>query len=133
LDGEPIQARRATLGYRLKRRARKHAALLFAAALVLSAMGAVGGDALHARRAAAEQARLAQEFGQEIERNDAVVRYVALLPLHDTRRERQIVESRMQALAAQILELGPVAEGPGHYALGRGWLSIDRPADAERE
>jgi serine/threonine-protein kinase len=133
LDGEPIQARRATLGYRLRRRARKHAALLVAAGLVLSAVGAVGGYALHARRAAAEQARLAQQFGQEIERNDAVVRYAALLPLHDTRRERQIIQNRMQALAAQILELGPIAEGPGHYALGRGWLSIDRPADAERE
>lgn len=133
LDGEPIQARRASFGYLLRKRARKHAGLLTAAGLVLSAVGAVGGYALHARRAAAEQARLAQQFGQEIERNDAVLRYAALLPLHDTRRERQMVESRMQALSAEMADLGPIAEGPGHYALGRGWLALDRPADARRE
>jgi serine/threonine-protein kinase len=133
LDGEPISARRAGLAYRLRKRARKHAGLLAAAGLLFTSLIAVGGYALHARRAAAEQARLAQEFGQEIERNDAVLRYAALLPLHDTRRERQIVELRMQALEEKMRELGPAAAGPGHYALGRGWLALERPDDARRE
>lgn len=133
LDGEPIQARRAGLGYLLRKRARKHAPLLVAAALVLLAGASGGGYALHVRRAAAEQARLAQQFGQEIERNDAVLRYSALLPLHDTRRERRLVEARMQALTSQMAQLGSAAQGPGHYALGRGWLALERADDARRE
>ena len=132
-DGEPIHARRTSVGYRLLKRARKHLALV-STALVLVVVGVAGsGYALHARRQAAEQARLAHAFGQEVERNDAVARYAALLPLHDTRRERAVIEGRMADLERRIAELGDAAEGPGRYALGRGYLVLERPAEARRE
>ncbi len=133
LDGEPIQARRARLGYRLARRARKHLALLSTATVLVVGGASMAGYALHARRAAAEQARLAHAFGQDVERNDAIARYAALLPLHDTRRERAIIEKRMAALERRTSELGALAEGPGRYALGRGYLVLERPDDARRE
>jgi serine/threonine-protein kinase len=132
-DGEPIHARRTSIGYRLVKRARKHKALV-SAALVLLVAGLVGGAyALHARTVAAEQARLAHAFGQEVERNDAVARYAALLPLHDTRKERATIEARMKELETRIAALGGAAEGPGRYALGRGYLVLERPAEARRE
>ncbi|HEY2745972.1 MAG TPA: serine/threonine-protein kinase [Polyangia bacterium] len=132
-DGEPILARRSSLGYRIVRRARKHKALV-STALALVVAGVVGGIwAAHARAQAAEQARLANEFGQEVERNDSLARISALLPLHDTRKERQIIEARMKELEARIAALGDAAEGPGRYALGRGYLVLERPADARRE
>jgi serine/threonine-protein kinase len=133
LDGEPIHARRSSLGYRLAKRARKHIALLSALTLVLVAGVTLAAYAWHARRMAGEQARLAHTFGQEVERNDAIARYAAMLPLHDTRRERSIIEQRMADLETRIHQLGTVAEGPGRYALGRGWLMLDRPEDARRE
>ncbi|MGZ3407796.1 MAG: hypothetical protein ACXVAN_15200, partial [Polyangia bacterium] len=132
-DGEPIHARRSSLAYRIVKRARKHKALVSAAMVVLVAAVAGGSYALHARRAAEEQARLAHAFGQEVERNDAVARYAALLPLHDTRRERATIEARMKELVARIGTLGDAAEGPGRYALGRGSLVLERPAEARRE
>jgi eukaryotic-like serine/threonine-protein kinase len=132
-DGEPIHARRTGLGYRLLKRARKHRALVSTALVLLVAGAASGGWALHARRVADEQARLAHAFGQEVERNDALARYAALLPLHDTRRERAMIEARMAELSQRIAALGDVAEGPGRYALGRGYLVLERPSEARRE
>lgn len=132
-DGEPIQARRSSLGYRVVKRLRKHVALVSATAVLLGAGVVGGGWALHLRRLADEQARLAHAFGQEVERIDAMARYAALLPLHDTRRERATIEARMGELSARIAELGDVAEGPGRYALGRGYLILERPGDARRE
>ena len=132
-DGEPIHARRSSIGYRLLKAARKHTALVSTALVVLIAGVAGGAYALHARRAAEEQARLAHAFGQEVERNDAVARYAALLPLHDTRKERATIEARMKELEARIGTLGDAAEGPGRYALGRGYLTLERPGDARRE
>ncbi|MDB4966513.1 MAG: Protein kinase [Myxococcales bacterium] len=133
VDGEPILARRTSLGYRVAKRARKHLALVSTAAVVLVAALVLTGYAIHAKRAAAEQAQLAHAFGQEVERNDAIARYAALLPLHDTRRERTIIAARMAALESRIAALGGVAEGPGRYALGRGYLVLERPVEARRE
>src|SRR4051812_41918745 len=88
IDGDPIHARRTSLAYRILKVARKHTAMVSAGAVLLVAAVAGGAYALHARTVAAEQARLANAFGQEVERNDAVARYAALLPLHDTGKER---------------------------------------------
>jgi serine/threonine-protein kinase len=133
LDGEPIHARAASLGYRILKRAHKHRALLTTTLLVLAVGVGLGGYALRVRSTALTQARLAQSFGQEVERNDAVGRYSALLPLHDTRRERRLVEERMAEISREMQALGAVAEGPGHYALGRGWLTLERPDEAQKE
>jgi len=132
-DGEPIHARRSSLGYRLVKRARKHKALVSAAAVLLVGAIAGGSYALHLRTVSAEQARLANAFGQEVERNDALARYAALLPLHDTENERATIEARLKALESRIAALGGVAEGPGRYALGRGYLVLERPDLARRE
>ncbi|HNN97103.1 MAG TPA: protein kinase, partial [Pseudomonadota bacterium] len=73
LDGEPVKARHIGLGQRLLRRAKKHKPLVaLAAALLLSLAGLVGYGirtrivAAERERAAREQARLAQNLGQEI-------------------------------------------------------------------
>jgi serine/threonine-protein kinase len=92
-----------------------------------------GALAYRARRAVAEQARLGQQFGQEVERIAAMSRYGASLPLHDTRLERDAILARMEALKERMRELGPLAEGPGHEALGRGYLALERYPEALRE
>jgi eukaryotic-like serine/threonine-protein kinase len=132
-DGEPIHARRTSLGYRMIKGARKHRTLVAAASVLALAAMVSGAWALHARTVAAEQARLAHSFGEEVARNDAVARYAELLPLHDTRKERATIEARMHELESRIAALGGAAEGPGRYALGRGYLVLQRPAEARRE
>jgi predicted Ser/Thr protein kinase len=124
LDGEPVLARRAGFRYRLTKKIRKNKAIFVVsgASLILILVFAILG--LRVRFNAAEQARLAQKFGQEIEKMDSTMRYAYLLPLHDIRMEKQMVKQRMRAIEMQIKQMGKVAKGPGEYALGRGWMSL---------
>ena len=87
----PIRARRAGAGCAPRcwccwRRRSSRAAVVRAARLS------------SAPQRVAEQARLAQQFGQEVERIAAISRYAASLPLHDTRRERDAIRARMERL-----------------------------------
>jgi serine/threonine-protein kinase len=107
--------------------------LVLVSLAALGGAGALGVTALNTRRRAAAATRIAQQFGQSIEKTTAIARESALLPLHDTRRERDEIQRRMAALEQSMKSLGDVASGPGHYALGRGWLALDRYEEAVRE
>ena len=120
---DPWRAR-ATLGYRLAKRARKHVALVVASTLTVLIAIIFGGIALHTRSTAARRAELARDFGQEVESIAAISRYSALMPLHDTRPEMEEIRKRMTRLEARMRGLGAIAAGPGHHALGRGWLAL---------
>jgi tetratricopeptide (TPR) repeat protein len=108
-------------------------ALAVASSVALVSAAVAGGLAYKARRGAAERARLAQQFGQEVEKISAIARYAAFLPLHDTRREMDTIRARMERLRERMRTLGPLAAGPGHHALGRGYLALERYDDALRE
>jgi serine/threonine protein kinase len=123
LRADPAEARR--------RRLRGALGVIAAAALVIAV--AAGGLAFQARRDAAEQARVAQKFGQEVEQIAAIARYAALLPLHDTRQETDFIRARMEQLKERMRRLGPHATGPGHHALGRGYLALEQYDEAVRE
>ena len=136
LDGEPVSAQRAGLTYRLRKRIHKHRrALTAAAVLVVLFVIALGWglqarrEEQHARREAAERERLARRFTERVEGIEASARYSALSRLHDIRADQQALRRRMDELAADVARGGPLASGPGHYALGRGWLALgDRKA-----
>ena len=130
LDGEPIHARRASITYRLAKRAKKNLGLVIAGSVALVAAITLGSYAIYAQRTAAEQARLARRFGQEVEKIDALSRYAALLPLHDTRREQQAIRAKMDAIETAMRALGDVAVGPGQSALGRGYLALGKIEEA---
>jgi len=84
----------------------------------------LAGVALHVRWTAARQSVLAQRFGQDVEKMDNILRVAHLMPLHDTRPERRMVLDRISSLEADLKVLGRAGQGPGHYALGRAWLSL---------
>jgi len=124
LNGEPVRAKPAGWVYRVAKKARKNKALVgvtFVSLLIVLTFTVLG---LRARWNAAQQALLAQQFGQEIERMDSTMRYAYLLPMHDIRREKQIVKRRMGMIEIQISKMGEIARGPGDYALGRGWMAL---------
>jgi serine/threonine-protein kinase len=131
LDGEPVMARRASTRYRLAKKLRKHRSLVVVAGAALVAAGSLGLVSYRERRDAAERARLAQQLGQEVAQMESGLRYGHLAPLHDTRSERERMRARMKDLAARMARLGAIAEGPAHYALGRGHLAL-REWDAAR-
>jgi serine/threonine-protein kinase len=127
LDGEPIQAKRASWGYVLWKKAQKHKLLTaLLGLLVLGALG-LGGAWVAAQRHAAEQARLARELGESVKETELFLRAAYGLPLHDVERERDLVRAKLEELQQRMGAAGKAGEGPGHYALGRGQLALGDP------
>jgi serine/threonine-protein kinase len=132
LDGEPIAARRASIGYRLVKQARKHAALVATAAVALLLVLAVATLGLRARAAARKQAELAAEFSRTLEDVDGILRVAHMAPLHDVRRSKAQVRARLDRIAERMRAAGELALGPGEYALGRGRLALGEAAEARQ-
>ncbi|MBJ6759714.1 protein kinase [Myxococcaceae bacterium JPH2] len=124
LEGEPVQARQG-LGYRLRKKARRHRVALATGAAALALVSGAVGQTLHARREVAERERLSRRFTERVERIEAAARYSALARLHDTREDRAALRQSMDALEAEVREAGAQARGPGQYALGRALLVLD--------
>jgi len=82
---------------------------------------------VNSRRQASRRAEIAQRFGQEAERIEWFLRHAQALPQHDIRREQQLMKERLQRLQLQIRQLGPLAQGPGNFALGRGYARLNQP------
>ena len=125
LAGETVQARHAGLIYRTHRRFMRHKALAVtgtvAVVLVLLALGV----ALKTRLDAGRRERLAQHFMESMARIESLARYSALSPLHDIREDLGAVRAHMTQLQEDMKQAGALANGPGHYALGRGYWSLD--------
>jgi serine/threonine-protein kinase len=125
LAGEPVLARPTGLLYRIQRRIRKHKhmALVSAAALLVVLLALAG--TLRTRREASRRETLAQQFTESMARIESLTRYSALSPLHDIRPDLQAVQAHMAQLREQMQQAGSLANGPGHYALGRGYMTLD--------
>lgn len=130
LAAEPVAARPAGLWYRLQRRARKHRQLTaVGAAALLAVLGALG-MVVKTRREAGRREHLAQQFTEAMARIDSMARYSALSPPHDIRPDLRAVRDQMTQLQADMARAGALANGPGHYALGRGFWALDDPEKA---
>ncbi|AGP40472.1 serine/threonine-protein kinase [Sorangium cellulosum] len=125
LNGDAVAARATGAWYRLQKRLAKHrravAAAAVAGAVVLGALG----FGLRARSEAAARERLARRFTEQVEQIESMARYSALSPLHDIRGDQAAIRAKMGELEAEIRRAGPIAVGPGNYALGRGYLALD--------
>ncbi|WP_437689903.1 protein kinase domain-containing protein [Sorangium sp. So ce176] len=143
LEGEPIEARPASLVYSALKRARKHRLAVSAAAAALVVLSLSGAVALRAKLAAARQAELAahvaslaEGFGQDVKEMELFMRYAYALPLHDVSREKEVIRARMGEIDRKMQAMrgaaGDLVEGPGRYALGRGHLALHEPEEALR-
>lgn len=132
LDGEPVLARKTSLSYRLMKRARKNKTLVAVSGAALIAILVLAAYGIQTTLQARARAALAQRFGQQIERMDAILRVGHTIPLHDTRQERRMIESQVADIRSQLGRLGSVGIGPGNYALGRAALALDDPAGARK-
>src|SRR5262249_25671183 len=127
---DPVRARRLSFGYVLLRRARRHKALVALAGAVLVTALFLAAIWIRARRLAAEQANLSRELGEDAKAMEVFLRVAYGLPLHDIEHEKDIVRARLRSVEARMAAAGRVGEGPGHYALGRGYLALQEPEQA---
>ncbi len=133
LAGEPIEGRRLSLGQRLRQRARRHRALVVLGAWSLAIILAVAAFGIRTWVRSADRARLAQQLGQDTKEIESSLRVSYLLPLHDTRPDRDTVRKRMRAIEALHPDLGSLGDAILHEALGRGYLALHEWAKADTE
>lgn len=129
-SGQPVLARPQTLGYVLRKHLARHrwawlAGGVAAALLLLASAGWV-----NSRRQSTARAEIARLFGQEAERIEWFLRHAKALPLHDLRREQDLMVERLDRLKERIETVGPFAQGPGSFALGRGYAQLGRHQEA---
>ena len=132
LAGEPITARPATIGYKLGKWIRKNRGLAAAGAAVLIAFASVVGYALRSNLQARRQAAIAQELLVQANEIDEMVRITAMMPLHDRRADESRIGRRLNQIEERTSRLGQLGFGPGHYAIGRGYLALQRYPEALR-
>jgi hypothetical protein len=134
LDGAPVLARpRPGLGYRLRKTVRRHWRPLLVAIAMVATVAIAVGYGWRERAAAGQRAALARKFTERVERIEALARYAALAPPHDLAPDRAQIRGLMADLTAEIRAGGALAEGPGRYALGRGYLALGDDARALTE
>jgi len=132
--GEPIAARApgALAGHwRLRRRA-----WLRSLAAALACGGLAAGLVLAQRRLAAagqRSAEWARYYVQAAADLDQALRLEQVLPGHDLRPAQGRLRARLQAIQARMPAQGPEAQGPAHFALGRGRLLLGDPGGAQAE
>ncbi|APR88672.1 Hypothetical protein A7982_14021 [Minicystis rosea] len=124
LHGDPVLARRVGLVYRARRQIMRHRRVAAALAVALVGMVTALAWVLVVRAESADRERLARRFTEQVEHIEAMARYSALSPAHDTRADERALRTKMDALAAEIARAGKAAQGPGLYALGRGHLAL---------
>jgi serine/threonine-protein kinase len=133
LDGDPIEARRASLAYRLAKRIQKNkalAAVVIGATVTILSLAGLGLTLILRARA---QAQSAQRFGREAERMEALLFKTYSLPLHDVRRERDQVLGQLDRIREELKGQGRWSQAAGRLALGRGLAALGRFEEARTE
>ncbi|MFP2933912.1 serine/threonine-protein kinase, partial [Pyxidicoccus sp. 3LG] len=127
LEGEPVLARRG-VGYRLRKKARKHRVALVAGAAALTVVTLAVGQTVRARSEVAERERLASRFTERVERIESSARYSgAVAPARHPRRPQGPARENGRAggrgaagghagHGARTVRPGPRAARPGRCA-----------------
>jgi serine/threonine-protein kinase len=124
LANEPITARRASIVYKLNKKIRRHPGLVTAAVIVALSFAALGALSLRANLRTRRQAAIAQSLTEQAKEIESFARVAAMMPLHDRTPERGVIRQRLAAIEEEMARLGAISDGPGHYALGRGYLTL---------
>ncbi|MCG6948527.1 MAG: protein kinase [Acidobacteria bacterium] len=124
LGREPIAARPASLLYKLNKWIRKNPGLVAAAVIVALSFAALGSLALRSILRTRRQAAIAQSLTERAKEIEGFARVAAMMPLHDRTSERGVIRQQMLDIEAEMARLGSISDGPGHYALGRGYLTL---------
>lgn len=124
LDGDLITARQPTIIYRLKRKIVKYKWATFFLTIAFLTVMVFTILWLQTKSKAAQRTLIAQQLGQEVEKIESIIQYAHLLPLHNITGEKKQIREKIKRIEQKIAEVGSIAHGPGHYAMGRGYVAL---------
>lgn len=130
LAGAPVLAARGSWAYSVRRRARQHRVLIGAALIGMLGIIALIGMKVRDQRYSDRRARLSHELGREVELSEQFLRAADLLPLHDVRREQDVVISNIHRIQATLPTLDHEEAPLAEHALGRAYLALRQYAEA---
>jgi len=132
LAGEPIQARPVGPVGRLWRWSKRRPALAATAATgILAAVLLLAWNG-HIRATSRLREQAAQRFALKIRDAEHLLRIERMMPGHDIRPAEARLRTRMAQIRQSLNRLGKQSQGPGHYALGRGYLALKQYPEATR-
>lgn len=140
LSSQKVAARRLSYSYRLSYWAKNNRTLAALTAALLCSVIVGSGYGIRARwvaiqkeRRAKEQAELSRWIGQNVKDLEWVARTAYLLPLHDTRYEKELVQQRMAEIETELARHPDIGPKLLAYARGRGLLSLHKWKEASAE
>lgn len=125
LCGEPITAKKPNFATKLRLFFKRHKWWVRTVGFSMAAVFAVVIWSFFARKQLAQQAKVAAEFIKSSEELEAQQRFFAMLPPHSLQQDKTHLETMIGKVTQQMNVLGTVADGPGAYALGRGYLALN--------
>ncbi|CAM2067040.1 Non-specific serine/threonine protein kinase [Sulfidibacter corallicola] len=125
LVGDPIMARPPSLSYYLKKKLIKHHTVVGVASVAIFLFLLMGGLSLRAHFKNKERARLMQRFVAQVEGMEWFLRVAHMLPRHDMRPQEERVREMIGTIRNDMDAVGSWGAGPGHYAIGRGYLLLE--------
>lgn len=129
LDGEPIHARPLSPWRKILYRINKHRTVVAMGVVALLLSGLTLGWGLW--RAGVRE-ELAQNLTRQVADIESMARFVYMSRPHDVRNDMQRLQTRLDDLRDVMNRAGRLGEGPGNYALGRGYLALN-DLDAARD
>lgn len=130
LAGAPVLAAQGSWSYSLRRRVRRHRVLLGGVLVAMLGLAGLIGMKVTDQRLSDRRARLSHELGREVELSEQFLRAAELLPLHDVRREQEVVLATIGRIEAQLPTLDRAEAALAEHALGRAYLALRQYAAA---
>ncbi|MBI2838960.1 MAG: protein kinase [Acidobacteria bacterium] len=125
IAGDPVQARGTTWRYRTLKRIRKHKMVAIPVAIAIVIIVALVGVGIRMQFQARHREVLARQLGQDLEEIDNIMRSAYMMPPHDIRREKKMVQDRIREIEARMRESGRAGQAVGNFALGRAYRILE--------
>jgi len=124
LKGEHLLARPASFWERLGKKAARHKNMVATGLVALLLLMLSLSWGVYGRRQTAAQKALIASFTAKVENMRALARLMYMSPLHNLTENRKLIREHMAIIQAEMDQLGPTSFGPGHFALGCGYMEL---------
>lgn len=125
IAGDPVQARGTTWRYRTIKRIRKHKMVAIPVSIAIVIIMVLVGVGIRMQFQARHREVLARQLGQDLEEIDNIMRSAYMMPPHDIRREKKMVQDRIREIEVRMKESGRAGQAVGNFALGRAYRILE--------